>query len=232
LRYADGEFSPLFNVPGANGTYAEGVNSTNLVCGSYATASYYGGFFYDGTTLSYYFVAGATDTWVTGINDAGDFCGYYDEYTGGSKLDTIISSPSDFTGFAVIGGTFETYSSDEAEAVFPGRINSLGQVGGDYLAASDEYYHAFFDYIYPYEPPGSKSSSITGINDRGIKVGTYTASDNTFHSFVLKSPRLYISYDYPGADATYLTGINNSRLISGYYSVGGVYSSFIAKLVH
>jgi hypothetical protein len=251
LRYADGEFSPLFNVPGASSTTATGVNSSNRVCGYYFSSSgFIRGFFYDGTTFSYYDVAGADDTWVIGTNDAGDFCGYYDDFgccfglpilpvignisypiNGDSRLPTIISTPANFTGFAVIGGTFTTYSSPDAEAVFPAAINSLGQVGGYYLAASDEDHHSFFDYVYPFEPHGSTSSSINGINDRGIKVGTYTASDNSAHSFVLKSPRLDISYDYPDVDRTYLTGINNSRLISGYYSDGGVYNSFIARLV-
>jgi hypothetical protein len=252
LRYADGEFSPLFNVAGVGGTTAMGVNSSNRVCGYYDAGSGYRGFFYDGTTFDQYSVAGADDTYVLGINDAGDICGYYDAFgcppcfglpilpvignfsypiNGDSRLPTIISAPSHYTGFAVIGGTFITFSSSpDAEAVFPRAINNLGQVGGYYLAASDESYHSFFDYIYPFEPHGSTSSSINGINDRGIKVGTYTAS-NSAHSFVLKSPRLDISYDYPDVDLTYLTGINNSGLISGYYYDGGVYSSFIARVV-
>ena len=61
LRYADGEFSPLFDVPGAGGTTATGVNSSNRVCGYYLAGAGYRGFFYDGTTFGHYSVAGADD---------------------------------------------------------------------------------------------------------------------------------------------------------------------------
>ena len=119
----------------------------------------------------------------------------------------------------------------DSEAVFPAAINGLGQVARDYLAPSDERYHSFFDYAYPFDPHGSRGSSIYGVNDSGLAVGNYSAPDNSVHSFVLQSPRIFISYDYPDAAKTFLTGINSSRLISGYYYDGGVYSGFIARLV-
>ena len=125
LRYADGTFSPTFAFPGALTTSPGGVNSSNLVCGTYYTTgtSSYHGFFYDGVAFTQYDVPGATNTYLLGINDAGDTCGYYN-----------MGAGSD-TGFINVGGTLLTFTAPGATGVFARGLNNLGQVVGNYLDA-------------------------------------------------------------------------------------------------
>lgn len=230
-RFPDGTFSPTFAFPGAQATYVRGVNSSNLVSGTYYTISteIHHGFFYDGHTYTQYDVPGATYTDVTGINNAGDFCG-----------DSYVVSLVDATGFINVGGTLVTFSIPGQKGVFPSAVNNLGQVTGYYLDQRSRAHGFFRDsdgtLTYPLDPPGSTSTLINGINDKGIIVGSYADSVGTGnHAFVLKLPHSLISYDYPDPNASSLAfrGINNSGTITGSYhdDVAFTFHSFIAQLV-
>jgi hypothetical protein len=115
-RFSDGTFSQTFVFPGAQATYAQGVNNSNLVCGTYYTISteIAHGFFYDGLVFTQYDVPGETYTAVTGINDAGDFCGYAYQVTS-----------EDGTGFINVGGALEFFTVPGTRGIFPTGVNNL-----------------------------------------------------------------------------------------------------------
>ena len=119
----------------------------------------------------------------------------------------------------------------DSEAVFPAAINGSGRSRAITLLRAMRDTTAFS--ITPIRLiPWIENPLIYGGNDSGLEVANCSVPDNIVHSFVLQSPRIFISYDYPEVAKTFLTGINSSRLISGYYYDGGVYSGFIARLVH
>lgn len=228
LRFADGQFSPIFNFPGATETYASGVNSSDLVCGSYYNNfdGPYHGFFYDGTAFTRYDVPGARDTLVLSLNDADDFCGYYTDVDGGDGIP-----------FINIGGVLGTFDIPGAGGVYPTGINNLGQVLGIYYNQEHTETYGFFrdadgTLTYPLHHFGSIETVINGINDKGIMVGHYRNRYGA-HAIVIRLPhpgRDAIYYDYPETNDTNFAGINNSLLISGTYTTPFV-ASFIAQLV-
>jgi hypothetical protein len=99
--------------------------------------------------------------------------------------------------------------------------------------------HGFFrdadnTLTYPIDPPGSVSTLIWGINDKGVVVGSYS-TDTAAYAFVLKLTHSLISYVYPDPEASSVAfrGINNSRTITGSYhdDANFTFHSFIAQPV-
>ncbi len=83
-------------------------------------------------------------------------------------------------------------------------------------------------YLYfTFDPPGSTSTSVSGINNSGQIVGTYQDSAGV-HSFLRSSDGVtYTTISVPGASRTTATGINNLGQVVGYYTTGSATHAFL-----
>ncbi len=73
-----------------------------------------------------------------------------------------------------------------------------------------------------YDVPGSASTSVEGINNSGVAVGTYTTPSAAFlppsHGFILDQNGSLVTYDVANSVYTYGKGINDSGQVVGYYN--------------
>jgi hypothetical protein len=244
-RSQKGRFSRPILFPGAKTTDALGANTSGLVCGSFLVnvrgtsldnkragstdrpenIDVHHGFFFDGTTYTQFDLPDSDNTYVTGVNDAGDFCGYGETMAGFH------------TGFVSIGGVVTTFSGPNGVTISPLAINNLGQIVGYYN--NPDFAKGFFrdadgTLTYPIEYPVAKYTTLTGINDAGLMVGSYTDVGLVTHGLVVKNFTELTSYEHPDAtnNLTYFGGINNNNLINGYYQVdpfGSGNHAFIAR---
>jgi probable HAF family extracellular repeat protein len=70
-------------------------------------------------------------------------------------------------------------------------------------------------------PPGTRSSTAFGINDRGDVVGTFVDQDFVQHGFLLSKGEFITVIDFPGAQGTIARGINPRGEIVGNYRLPG-----------
>jgi len=216
-RFPNGRFSAPIVFPAAPGTvtFAEGINIAGLICGYFSPPNESHGFFYDGQTYTRYDVPGANRTFLSGLNDAGDFIGYY--YTGNPQVQTA---------FVSVAGTITPIEIPGVSIVNPSAINNFGQIVGYYLdPVNPALVHGFFRdadgaLIYPLGYPGSRTSALSGLNDKGQIVGSWDDSNFTQHGLFLILPNHFLSYDSPGG-YTVFHGINNHRTISGWTDDSG-----------
>jgi hypothetical protein len=216
-RFANGRFSAPIIFPAAPGTvtFAKGINSAGLICGYFSPPNEIHGFFYDGQTYTQYDVPGASDTFLLGLNDAGDFVGYY--YTGNPEVQTA---------FVSIAGTITPIEIPGVSIVSPSAINNFGQIVGYYIdPVNPALTHGFFrdadgTLIYPLDYPGSRTSALFGLNDKGQITGAWDDFNFTQHGLFLILPNHFLSYDSPGG-YTVFHGINNKGRISGWTSDSG-----------
>lgn len=82
------------------------------------------------------------------------------------------------------------------------------------------------DTIITVDVPGSTSTTVNGINDPGVAVGSYDVG-LVSHAFIRQPDGTITSFDVAGAVSTYGQGINNAGLITGYYDVGGAYVGYV-----
>lgn len=72
---------------------------------------------------------------------------------------------------------------------------------------------------------------ISGINDKGLTVGSYKDKANISHAFVLQVPNTYFFFDLPGATVTTIADIGNQGLAVGRFQYGdGIYHGFLARV--
>jgi len=71
--------------------------------------------------------------------------------------------------------------------------------------------------------PGANGTNITGINNSGALVGTYTINTSSgivSHGFTGNASGSFTTADYPGAANTQLFTINNNGVITGKFTTG------------
>jgi probable HAF family extracellular repeat protein len=198
------------DVPGANFTYARGINDAGQIVGFYSADGLHGFLLSSGiyTTLD---VPAAAYTEPEGINDAGQIVGVY--------IDTI-GSPGH--GFLLSGGIYTTLDVPDSVNTEAVGINDAGQIMGHYQDTTDFNIHGFVlsggNYI-TLDVPGAVSTEATGINDAGQIVGYYQDADFNTHGFLL-SGGIYTTLDVPGATGTQANGINNAGQIVGFDDAG------------
>lgn len=153
-------------------------------------------------------------TSLNGINNAGDFVGHYYGITPALQ------------GFISVGGKVRTLDIPGASVIEPEDLNSLNQVAGFYIDSSDRGTRAFYsdangELQYPVEVRGNKSTSLFGINDQGVMVGSYETGKlhaPVVHGLVFVPPDQFVTVNYRGGSGVTLTGINNQGIICGYYT--------------
>lgn len=237
---------PQFNGQSPAAVFAYGINDSGTVVGTYAnsTGQPIAGFV--DTNGSFSFVAvpepqGSNNpyypTELTAISNNGIMVGHYNG--GGGLIDnngtiTTVSTPWSGTG-----------------AYFSG-VNNSGVMVGNGLPGSDLFEtdsntmtgDAFVDnngvftqiidpnaysVSGPNQPTPWNETRVSGINDNGVIVGSYTDSNQKNHGFIYYNGS-YATVNYPSATETFLTGINDNGQVTGYYVVGGVETGFTATL--
>ena len=228
VRFHDGTFSsPIIAPNDTSGvTEASDINNTPTVCGSSydAVNNAFHGFFLTDQTFTLFDINGALSTSVVGINADGDFVG-----ASGSDADSnqaYIDVDGEIISFTIPEASFSTGTA----------INGAGVAVGNYRLETDSPLHGFLrdatgNLTYPLDFPGSTATSLRGISDRGLVVGSYTDFSSVQHGFVFKPPTTFFSFTYPGATYTTFGGINNRKVVCGdYIDVNGIRHGFIGRI--
>ena len=192
-------YTPLV-VPGAQYTYAEGINNAGQIVGGAV-------FPHEGPFSPYLYDAGTFTRIGTGPGDA----------TGINAVGQIVFGY--YTGsYLYAGGTFTRIDVPGATQTNARGINDAGQITGSYSDRAGRS-HGF---VYAggafttLDVPGAPYTSMSGINDAGQIVGSYQDASGTALGF-LYSGGIYRSFAAPGAVATYADGINAAGQIVGSY---------------
>lgn len=154
----DGSTYKTLNVPGANATVCEGIDSGNIV-GYYSqlqgSTDYYHGFLYDGSTYKTLDYPLATSTFATGISG--------NRVVGSSDVSNFIYDGSNYAAFAP--GSPAGISGDNI-------VGDLGLVSFFYDGSSYTYFHI----------PGAFDMHANSVDGSTI-VGYYRVLDGR-HGFV------------------------------------------------
>lgn len=189
LRAPDGVFT-TFDVPGADGTFALGINQHGTITGYDYIADYnpfsivFHGFLRakDGTVITFD-VPDSLDTFASSINFEGTIAGnYYD--ANNLSHGYVRDRDGNFTTFDVHGaGTVR----GQGTAGFGLAINDAGVATGQYVDASNVSHGFVRDRdgaITRFDVPGAGNAFPVSINAEGMITGTYTDANGTTRGFV------------------------------------------------
>jgi hypothetical protein len=193
------------NVPGAGGTYAQGINADGVTVG--ATDAGFGWVRAGGRVTKY-------PGEVNAINDRGDLVG--DDGNG---------------GYIVVAGQQTYVLCDGAVFTLPTQINAAGQVVG--LNVMDDHWEGFIATLdadgqlactavvgpgaQPGDDPSLGGTVLLGNNERGQAVGAYSAADGK-HGFLYSEGAIH-EVAVPGASYTQPSDIDDSGAILGHYQL-------------
>ena len=179
-------------------------------------------------TCTFTLVEGSVGTRYTGISNAGVVVGYYWNNVAGPELGLLR-----FHGFfQVSSGVHRLDGPNPNDIVFPTGINSHGIIIGTMLrnvqpdnsAAAEQAFFRTPDGVYhDVEGPDGELVTLTGLNDNGQAVGTFTAAAGGQQAFVFDTTTATLTIlPRPTADTVELlpTAINNSGDIVGAYGEG------------
>jgi probable HAF family extracellular repeat protein len=124
----------------------------------------------------------------------------------------VLSPDGKFTLFNV------PHAETEAQS-----INDRGTIAGDFYDTTDHgFLRATNGTITRFDPKNSVDTLVSGINARGMVIGTYQTADDILHAFVRKPGGMITSFDAPDAVyGTTPTGVNGTGVITGYYADTG-----------
>jgi len=210
-EYSSGNFA-YFDYPGADSTFAFGINDSGLIAGAYELDGglFTSGFVYDGTNYTIFNFAGVPQTFLRDINNSGQMVGL-----------AGVSGAYIF-GFRVANGkASELVLPSQYDIVIGYAANNVGNIA---VSASD----LTITYAYIYRNghfqqlnfPGASDTAATGINDAGIVVGWY-AKPSQLNSYAFNG-RTYLQLAYPGAMQTIASKVNKSGRIVGSYTLDNV----------
>jgi probable HAF family extracellular repeat protein len=162
FTYSGGTFTDL-NVPGADGTYAWGINDAGTVAGYYFNSSGFFGYTYAGGTYTSFSVPGAAITAAYDINNAGHMAGQY-QMTYAGPIQSFLFNGTNYVDIAVPGA-----SMTQAWG-----LNDLDQVVGVFMLAEGGDLHNFLydgtDYL-TFDLTDERFSFAYGVNNAGLIVG-------------------------------------------------------------
>jgi len=188
------------DVPGADHTYAYGINDQGQVVGYYA-GTFNGnfgthGFLDSGGTITTLQVPGTTQTLAFGINNRG----------------TVVGT-ADGQGFIYSDGSYSLFNA-------PGGIQSYGGINANGEIVGNSGNHAFImknGVLTPYDVPGAKFTIAFAVNARGEIVGAFgDPITGRTRGFLLDGSTL-TPIDVSGATAVIANGINAAEEITGIY---------------
>ena len=170
--------------PGANDTYARGINDSGTVVGQWDLLDSSGnvlivhGFIWKDGNLTQFDFPGAGDTYLFGVNARGDLVGGWDPAITSSLEHGFVCTKQQCRSFDVpIPGAPATQAED---------VNASGQIAGAYSDASGAV-HGFLkaedDFTF-LDFPGAVFTNAWGINSAGQIVGNYNNADGTVHGFL------------------------------------------------
>jgi uncharacterized membrane protein len=175
----------FFDVPGVFSTFINGANDTgNFVGYSLQSQSLYNYKAYEevGGVLTMLDIPDAFNSSAQAINSAGDITGYYtiernDITHHGFILaaDGTLTGPIDFPKTNRLGGTL--FFGLNTQQVVVGAYYDAQQIQHGLVRMADGTFLT-------YDVPGSTSTDIRGINDRGQVCGDYLDSASVRHCFL------------------------------------------------
>ncbi len=236
LRSSGGSTFTSFDAPGGYGsTFANGINDSGQIVGSYPYGTAGSGFLRssDGSTFTNIndpsafgsSNGGGFGTVAHGINKAGQIVGFY--YTGNTVHGFLWKSD----------GTFTSFDDPSAIQTIAKGINSSGQITGSYSDSSGKYHgflrssdgSTFTNFDHP--SAGPSGTLGWGINDSGQIVGFYFDGSGIPRGFLRKSDGTFTNLDDPSATrGTEPIGINNSGQVVGLYVDAGGTHGFVTSL--
>ena len=228
LLIAKGQFLPLAqsSVLGTNFSEARGNNDRGQVVGMYLDdQGNQHGFLLSRGVLTAIDFPGAAATEASGINDSGTIVGWFFDAAGAVH------------GFVLRAGVFTEIHFPGAADTQPIGINSRGDISGSWDTNINTQGHGFIvtkagQFINIDAPAAAPdSTSVTGINDLGQIVGSYTDASGVGHGF-LATGGDFKTVDFPAADFTICWGINNAGQIVGNYNAGTLRAGFSATPTH
>jgi predicted outer membrane repeat protein len=203
------------NVPRATGgTYAYGVNGSNIV-GAYFDDTGYHGFLYNGTSYTpLNDPLGTNGTVATGIS-GNNIVGYYFDGNG------------DYHPFR-----YNTVNSTFTTVTVPGSLRGLGEATGIDGTKIVGYYYDGNNSAHGFLFDGSSYTTLDvpfgttplGINGNNI-VGVYN-DGYVVHGFLYDGSSYTTLTDPLATTITYATGISGSTIV-GYYYDGSAYNGFV-----
>ena len=212
------------DVPGGSNTQALGINGRHEVVGTYrASNGLECNYKYSQGTYTHILntCANLQDSYfVRGINNAGTLVGATWFY--GPKTTGFVSGPGLFSNDLTFAGAYHT----EVRGI---DNSAVRRMVGHYRRPSGPTHGALWTGSAPgvtYDfSPGATMTEVTGINDSGQIVGSFT--DHRGTRGFLHDARGDRVFTYPGADSTRVTGINNPDSrgrfnVVGYYDHGFV----------
>jgi probable HAF family extracellular repeat protein len=168
--------------PGASSTIGGGINSQEIIVGSYCvqdttcgTFESDHGFEFQGGVYTTVDFPGAKFTSINAINDNGDMVGVY----GSQKAHGFLLHDGVFTTLDVPNaGRFENFES----------INNAGVIVGTYTDAKNishgfEYVNGVYTDI---DFPNATTTTADGIDDQGEIVGSYRVGNGIYHGYLAK----------------------------------------------
>jgi hypothetical protein len=175
MAYSSGGYSN-FGVEGCHGTFPTGINDNGEIAGycAYASVNTATGWIDTSSGINGFSVPGAKQRFTGGINTSDVVVGYYD----------TDGDPEDAHGFIRSAvGTILTIDYPGAQATYLAGVsdvdgNGLASACGSYLDSSYKS-HGILLYdgnLTQIDVPGSMDTAISGINDQGWFVGSYTDS--------------------------------------------------------
>jgi uncharacterized repeat protein (TIGR03803 family) len=175
----------ILDFPGANETYATGLNDSGTVTGwwnlydSYGNINIQHGFIWKDGTFTDVTFPGADVAAATGINARGDFVGGWSLSIDAPTGSGFVSSKGNFTSFdAPFPGLVSTQGDD---------INDFGDIVGLYIDDSG-IQHSFLKAgatITNIDYPGAAGlTSVWGINSVGEMVGNWRDSSGAVHGWL------------------------------------------------
>lgn len=128
--------------------------------------------------------------------------------------------------------TFTTFIVNGASETFPAALDATNDIAGTWYD-SGFVTHGFIrtgdGTITSFDPTGSTATSVHGMNDNQVVVGSFKDSNGT-HGFIRAADGAITVYDAPGsAGYTVITGINDSGAFAGSYSASGNDYGFIVS---
>lgn len=200
--------------PGAISTALKGLNNHGNLAGFCGVGSGIVGFFREAqgaTTLLQ--VPGSTLTEAVGLNDFDAVVGDYRDASG--RFHGFVWHQE--RGFETVDVPFAGATATGVNA-----INRHGEMVGLWFTAAGQLqgWYAFEGLYQVISVPGSTSTLLTDINDRGQIGGVFARADGFPQSFVMEDGHFYlIEIERPGVVFTDLAGLNNTDGVVGRYVV-------------